>query len=131
VTAAAALLPVAWSAMDIRPPGKSKGREIAERVAEAGLNAVPLVGGTLAVTLVTTLNWKLNQRRDKWLEELAIAVEELSKRVDGIDIDTLAENPLFVDAVVNATRTIEHTHQQEEDHRAPQRGAQLSAARST
>jgi hypothetical protein len=99
--------------MDTRPPGKSKGREIAERAAEAGLNAVPLVGGTLAVTLVTTLNWKLNQRRDKWLEELAIAVEELSKRVDGIDMDTLAENPLFVDAVVNATRTIEHTHQEE------------------
>jgi len=99
--------------MDTTPPGKSKGREIAERAAEAGLSSVPVLGGALAVTLVTALNWKLNLRRDEWLEELAKAVEELGGRIDGIGIDTLVENPLFVDAVVSASRTIEHTHQQD------------------
>jgi len=33
--------------------------------------------------------------------------------VDGLDLETLAGNDLFVDAVLTATRTVEHTHQAE------------------
>jgi len=33
--------------------------------------------------------------------------------VDDFDLETLADNDLFVDAVVTATRTVEHTHQKE------------------
>lgn len=100
-------------AMDTKPPGKSTGREIIERVAEAAAGSVPLAGAALAVTIATALGWRLEQRREKWLTDLAEAVEELRRRADGLDLDTLADNPLFVDAVVTATRTIEHTHQQD------------------
>ncbi len=98
--------------MDTRPPGKSKGRELAERLAEAGAGSVPMVGAALAVALVTALNWKLNQRRDDWLEDLAEAIEELGERVDRFDVETLVADPLFVDAVVSAVRTVEHTYQE-------------------
>jgi hypothetical protein len=98
--------------MQTKPPGKSKGRELAERVAEAGAGSVPMVGAAFAVALVTALNWKLNQKRDDWLEGLAEAVEKLGERVDGFDIDTLVANPLFIDATVSAVRTVEHTHQE-------------------
>jgi hypothetical protein len=33
--------------------------------------------------------------------------------VDGLDLGPLVDNDLFVDAVVTATRTVEHTHQEE------------------
>jgi len=99
--------------MDTKPPGKSTGREIVERAVEAGLGSVPLVGAALAVTFVTALSWRLEQRREQWFTELAEAVEELGKRVDDFDLESLADNDLFVDAVVSATRTIEHTHQEE------------------
>jgi hypothetical protein len=112
--------------MDTKPPGKSAGREIVERAAEAGLNFVPVVGNSLAITFVTALNWKLNQRREEWLEELAKAVQELGERVDGMEIEALTENPLFVDAVVTATRTVEHTHRQ--DKLAALRNAVLNSA---
>jgi hypothetical protein len=112
--------------METKPPGKSARREIAERAVEAGLNYVPVVGSTLAVTFVTALNWKLNERRDQWLEELAEAVQELCDRVDGLDPAELPENPLFVDAVVSATRIVEHTHQQ--DKLAALRNAVLNSA---
>lgn len=62
-----------------------RGREIAERVVGAGLNFVPGVGSALAVTFVTALNWKLSERRDERLGELAEAVQELGERLDGID----------------------------------------------
>jgi hypothetical protein len=63
--------------METTPPGKSTGREIVERAAEAGLGSIPVAGAALAVTFVTVVNWRLNQRREKWFTELAEAVEEL------------------------------------------------------
>jgi hypothetical protein len=88
------------SAQETRPtdiscrstPGKSTGREIVERVAEAALGSVPLVGAALAGTLVTALGWRLE---------------------DGLSLESLAGNDLCTDAVVMATRTVEHTHQAE------------------
>jgi hypothetical protein len=99
--------------MDTTPPGKSTGREIVERIGEAAIGSVPLVGNALAVALVTTLNWRLEQRREQWFTELAEGVEDLRERITEFDLETLADNDLFVDAVVTATRTIEHTHQKE------------------
>jgi hypothetical protein len=99
--------------METTPPGKSTGREIVERAAEAALGSVPVVGNALAVTFVTALGWRLEQRRERWFTELAEGVEELRGRVDGLDLEDLASNDLFVDAVVTATRTVEHTHQAE------------------
>jgi hypothetical protein len=90
--------------MDTAPPGKSTGREVVERIGEAALGSVPFV---------TVLNWRLEQRREKWFTQLAEGVEELRQRVDGLDLGPLADNDLFVDAVVTATRTVEHTHQEE------------------
>src|SRR5262245_56860466 len=99
--------------MDTTPPQRSTGREIVAKAAEAGLGSVPLVGNALAVAFVTTLNWRLNERREKWFNKLAEAVEEMREQLDDLDLETLADNPVFVDAVVSATRTIDHTHQDE------------------
>jgi len=99
--------------MDTTPPRRSTGGEIVAKAAEAGLGSVPLVGNALAVAFVTALNWRLNERREKWLTELAEAVDKLGERVGDLDIETLADNDRFVDAVVAATRTVEHTHQDE------------------
>jgi len=99
--------------MDTTPPRRSTGGEIVAKAAEAGLGSVPLVGNALAVAFVTTLNWRLNERREKWFTELAVAVEEMREQLDDLDLETLADKPVFVDAVVSATRTIDHTHQEE------------------
>jgi hypothetical protein len=99
--------------METTPPGKSKGREIVERTIEVGLNFVPGVGGALAVAFVSAVSWQLNQRREEWLSELAEAVEDLRERIGDASFETLAENSLFVDAVVTTTRAIDHTHQEE------------------
>jgi hypothetical protein len=99
--------------MDTKPPSKSAGREIVERAVEAGLGSVPLAGNALAITFATVVSWRLDQRREKWLTELAEAVQKMGEQVDGLDLETLADDDRFVDAVVTATRTIEHTHQDE------------------
>jgi hypothetical protein len=98
--------------MNTTPPCKSAGREIVERVVEGALGSVPLAGNMLAVTFVTAVNWRLNERREKWIADLAEKVEKLSGQVDGLDLGKMLDRDEFVDAVVSATRTIEHTHQQ-------------------
>jgi hypothetical protein len=59
--------------MDTAPPGKSTGREVVERIGDAALGSVPVAGAALAVTFVTVLNWRLEQRREKWFTHLAEA----------------------------------------------------------
>jgi hypothetical protein len=51
--------------------------------AEMAANAVPVVGGPIAVLLAVALDCRLNQRRERWFTELAEAVEELQERFDG------------------------------------------------
>jgi hypothetical protein len=99
--------------MDTSPPGRGKALEVVERIGEAALGSVPVAGAALAVTFVTVLNWRLEERRERWFTQLAEGVEELRQRVDGLSLEDLAGNDLFADAVVTATRTVEHTHQEE------------------
>jgi hypothetical protein len=98
--------------METKPPAKSRTRELVERAAEAGLNFLP-GGGALAVAFVTAVDWQLNMRKERWLTDLAEAVDDMRKRIGDASFETLAENPLFVDAVVTTTRIIDHTHQEE------------------
>lgn len=90
------------------PPRKSTRREVMEKVVEAGISTVPVIGGPLSVMFATAVGWSLSRRTDHWLTDLAAEVEQL-----GLVIEDLAEQPAFVDAVVTATRAAQATHQQE------------------
>jgi hypothetical protein len=90
------------------PPSKSRSREVVEKVVEGGAGAVPFVGGPLAAALSLAMNWSYNKRMDRWLDQLAEAVSQLDQR-----FDDLAADEVFVDAVINATRAAQSTHQQE------------------
>jgi hypothetical protein len=48
-----------------------------------------------------------------WITELAEGLEELHRRADDFAPGTLADDDRFVDAMVTAIRTVEHTHQRE------------------
>lgn len=96
-----------------QPPRKSTGREVTEKTVEAALSAVPIAGGPLALAFGAVMGWAYSRRMEEWLTELAEAVDDLQERVDGLDLDKLASNEDFVDAVVHATRAAEGTHQTE------------------
>ncbi|UQU67484.1 hypothetical protein COUCH_14950 [Couchioplanes caeruleus] len=94
-----------------KPPSKSTGREITEKAVEAGLNLVPLAGGPLGVAFAYAVSFTYNRRMTQWLEDLAEAVDDLACEVDGIDLENLAANDNFVDAVASATQAATRTHQ--------------------
>lgn len=79
-----------------------------EKVVEAGISTVPVIGGPLAVVFATAVGWSISRRTDQWLADLAAEVERL-----GLVIEDLAEQPAFIDAAVTATRAAQATHQEE------------------
>jgi hypothetical protein len=99
--------------METTPPHNSAAREIVTRAAEAGLSSIPGFGSALAVAFVTAVSWRLEQRREEWFTELAEGVEELREQLGGLSLETLLSDGRFTDAVVSATRTVEHTDQAE------------------
>jgi len=96
-----------------QPPRKSTGREVTEKAVEAALSAVPIAGGPLALAFGAVMGWAYSRRMEEWLNELADAVDDLQQRLDDLNLDELASNEDFVDAVVHATRAAEGTHQRE------------------
>ena len=50
--------------METEPPSHSKTRQVVQIGLEAGLNLVPMVGGTIAVVLMTALNHSLKKRQE-------------------------------------------------------------------
>lgn len=88
------------------PDEKSGRRAITDAAIEAGTAAIPFVGGSLAVLLAHAFSRSYEQRLRNWMEELAEAVQELYD-AEGVDIEALAEDQTFLDAVATATRIAE------------------------
>ncbi|MEI2655005.1 MAG: hypothetical protein V9G12_23155 [Microthrixaceae bacterium] len=68
---------------------------------EAGASLVPVVGGTLAVTLGALIPSTLERRRHGWEAWVDQSLSELVQ--NGLDLDALAEDERFVTAVIQTT----------------------------
>lgn len=96
-----------------KPPAKSTAREVTETAVESAVGMVPIVGSPLARSFAIAMGWTYNRRMQQWLEDLADEVSKLQARTEGLAFDDLANDEVFVDAVVNATRAAQATHQDE------------------
>jgi len=55
----------------------------------------------------------VTRRRDEWFKELADALDQLEKKIEGFKVAKLADNEAFVSATIQATRIAIGTHQRE------------------
>jgi len=95
------------------PPKKSTAREVTEKTIEGGAGMIPLVGSAIAAAFTYAVGYAFNNRMQQWYDDVASAIQELQDREEGLDFDQLADDPVFVDAVVHATRAAQGTHQRE------------------
>jgi hypothetical protein len=89
------------------------GADTAQAIGRAGIAAVPFIGGPINELLPLVFAPAVTRRRDEWFEELADDLDELKKKVEGFKIETLADNPAFVSATIQATVIATRTHQHE------------------
>jgi hypothetical protein len=96
------------------PPQKSTARELVEKAVEGGVGMVPIAGSPAAVAFAHWLGRARDRRMDEWLANVAEAINELQDTTDGWPaFEDLAEDDVFLDAVVNATRAAQATHRAE------------------
>lgn len=81
--------------------------------ARAVVAGIPLVGGSINEVLSVVLIPAVSQRRDEWLRELAVGLEQLEDKVEGFRVEDLVDNETFVSATIRATRVAIGTHQRE------------------
>lgn len=84
--------------------------DVIHSAARAILAAVPGVGSTITELLSVVLAPAVARRRDEWLKELAEAFDQLETKVDGLKLDNLVSDEIFVSAVIKATRAAAATH---------------------
>ena len=87
--------------------------DTAQAIARAGIAAIPLVGGSINQVLALVLAPAVARRRDEWLKELADALDQMEKKVEGFKVENLADNEAFVSATIQATLIAIGTHQRE------------------
>jgi len=110
--------------MEATPPAHSDRREGLQKAAEMVIASLPVVGGALQIAFQDAMGRSLIERRERWLTELAEAVNDLRDKIG--DYSDAAKNAAFVDAVVTATQIADRTSRTEK--RKLLRNAVLNAA---
>lgn len=96
-----------------KPPSKKTKGDIVHTVVKAAASAIPVAGGPAAVLFEEVFRKPIEARRQKWLEMLAEAVEELKSKVEKLGNKDLSENESFISAVMQASQVAQRTHQDE------------------
>lgn len=95
------------------PEEKSKKQTAVEVAGEGALGVIPFVGSLLAATLSAYFSATQENRTRAWMEEMAEVVQELLDRVDDLEAQDLANDPVFFDAAVAAARIATATSSRE------------------
>jgi hypothetical protein len=95
-------------------------------IVKLGISAIPDWGGPASELFGLLTAPLLGKRRDEWFEELRTRLNELSLKVEGLTIQSLAQNEQFVSATLQATQAALRTNQQEK--REALRNAVLNVA---
>lgn len=69
----------------------------------AAISAIPVAGGPIVELLGALITPEIDKRRNEWMEAVSEALLAL-QREHVIDLATLAHNPQFIDAVLEASR---------------------------
>ena len=94
------------------PDTKSEG-DIAYEVGRAIVAAIPVAGGSLQVVFENVFTAPIERRKAAWLAELVGVIEELQRRVEGLEASTLGQNEAFVTTAMQASQVALRNHQRE------------------
>jgi hypothetical protein len=95
---------------DLTPPKEDYGDHL-HTLARAGVSLIPLVGGAAVELFNTIIAPPILRRRNEWMEEIAEALQKLAAEKK-ITLDTLKDDPAFIDSVLQATQAAIRSHQQ-------------------
>lgn len=99
------------SQADLDPP-EPTGADRAHSVVRAGLSSLPVVGGAATELFMALVAPPLEKRRGEWMESVGQTLQELAD-VQAIDLDSLRDDPEFIDTMLQAANAALRTSQAE------------------
>lgn len=90
------------------PPPETPRTDLVDKAIAGGLSSIPLVGGVLGVFYENYMQAPYNRRLQQWQRTMTEVVNELAAKYD-----TLPNDDVLLDALINATRAAQATSQQE------------------
>ena len=81
-------------------------------IVKLGISSIPDWGGPASELFGMITAPLLGKRKDDWFEELRIRLDDLTTKVHGMTIESLAHSEEFVSVVLQATQSAIKTHQQ-------------------
>jgi hypothetical protein len=108
----------------IKPPKAGVGDAV-HAIVRAGLSSIPTIGGPAAELFSFLITPSLEKRRQEWMEEVSNALKKL-EREQGVKLEELKNNDVFIDAIMQASQAALRNSQQEK--RQALRNAVLNAA---
>lgn len=91
---------------------KDKKKDIAYSIVKAGVGSVPIVGAAASEILNLLVTPPLEKRRNEWMENIGERIKELENK-KGIEIESLQDNDIFLDVVLQTTQQALKTSEQE------------------
>ena len=79
----------------------------------AGLSAIPSLGGPAVEIFNAIFTPPLNKRKDEWIQSIVKSLIELEGKVDGLTLENLSKNEVFITTVTQATYTAIRNHHEE------------------
>jgi hypothetical protein len=93
-------------------PKATKG-DYAHLLARVGLSAIPVLGGPIKEFFNAAVKIPLSKHLIEWIEELYKEVQELEKKVDSFNLDSLSEDSVFATKFSYAVQLAIRNHQEE------------------
>jgi hypothetical protein len=79
---------------------------------KAGISAIPTFGGPASELFAAIVTPPLEKRRIEWMERIGESLYQLEQKL-GIDINSLQDNPQFIDLLMKATQIALRSSQKE------------------
>jgi hypothetical protein len=93
--------------------GYERTQDIVHAAVKSTISAIPIAGGPIGelFSYIFTPPW--DDRRDAWIKSIEDDLRKLHSKVEGLSIEKLRENELFVSVVSQATRAALLTHEEQ------------------
>jgi hypothetical protein len=88
-------------------------RDHARVLAEAVIELVPVVGGSATTLAGAIVQPRLERRQTAWLQRLGDGFEELSSRVDDLELAQMQQDDRLVTTILEATQVAARTYEEE------------------
>lgn len=91
---------------------KDKKKDIGYAIVKAGLSSIPIVGAAASELLQLIVTPPLEKRRSEWMEQIGQKLKVLEEK-ESIDLQSLQENEVFIDVVLQCTQEVIKTSEKE------------------